>query len=243
MRNCPLKYIDHTGKDLVIVVNGNSYKASISNGSVTLHGNDSSGVLVKATEAVLTRFASKFGTEVSGLINAKEFTATILVGEDTTRPGSTFSNSDNEGNIISTTSQVGISGNNDESLVNSGTEILVADEMRVKNDPYLQTSQYPPTQDDPRAALHMSSDFGGQDGAITARERLSQDKENLVRKRFNLQVNEHIRSRYDVKLDSEPIEGAPITERQSSGGTGGLTIPVQPPSPPLQPPPPPRPRP
>ncbi|MGE3468303.1 MAG: RHS repeat domain-containing protein, partial [Pyrinomonadaceae bacterium] len=218
VRNNPQAYVDRNGKELFVVVNGKAHKVVAAGRAFFLETTDGTNSLVRDSEGLINRLAEKFDREISNLINGKQY-STISVDRETGRPNlKTIANHTPDG-VSSTTGGVGISGNDDASLLSLGTEILVAEAL-LTSSPYVQTSQ------DPKGAartLAMSSG-GGVDNAMLGSERLRQNMEDRVRAAFGMEGIDRGRTRFDVFFNTEPTQDSGQGSGRGAGtGSGGLS--------------------
>jgi hypothetical protein len=237
VRNNSLRYVDRNGKELFVIVNGKDYKVVQDGKNYILQGNTGSDQLVRDSAAIINRFGTRFGSALGTLISGKQI-STISIDGETTRPNALTVANVAEGVTTSTSSDVGISGNDDTSLLSVGTELLIASELTKNANPYTQTSQNPND-----GSLAMASQDGVMN-TITARTRLQQDKEDEVRRRFNITTVDRGRTRYDIGTGPDHEDFGQGSGRQPGEGPGPGLQPVSPPrSLPTPPPPPPRPKP
>ena len=233
----PLKYVDRTGKDLVVAVGGVEYKVVRIDGTYQLQGNNGSNKLVQASQALVNTIASKFGTEVADLVQGKQVSLINITNlEEGVRNG-THATYNNDNSVATTRSDVGITAADDpESIVAFGTEIVVANKLVTGKDPFQQTSQRPTDG----TMIIEDTENGPQ--RMAAFERTRANLEYEVRAKFGINPGEYLRlNRFDIGPLLVDGSGPPNTLPNNPNGTGSYVPP--PPEEPLDiPPPPPLPR-
>lgn len=219
VRNNPIKYLDGTGKTLVIVINGNSYNVVRVATGFKLENNDGSNRLVTAAQAMLDRataaYANQIGTLVGGTPGAP--VSTINIDDQSAQvnsPTAAIYNADNT--VSSTTVTIGINGSDDESFVAFATELLVANELVSHPNPFAQHSQ----ANSERGEMMVSQ--RSDDLVMGEFDRRHYEIETGVREDYDLNPQPMSFSRYTQHFATEPTSFPTGFERTGGSGKGGL---------------------
>lgn len=233
VRNNPYRYVDRNGKQLFVVINGQTFKVVRNGSSVSLVGDGDRGTSrFGDTLSLLRKFDgfAQFTERLTNIINSSVI-STVYVDGDAGNPGSTMPGT--SGMVVSSTvSGVGISGVDDQSFINLGTELLVVESM-------LEMNAWAIGSQEPGGKLALSPAFGLPDGTL---ERTGDrwNFENSVREALGLERIDRGQGQFSSTLPF-PTEStvSPGSGRTTTGDGGGLsTGPPVPDEIPLPPPPP-----